>query len=283
MLQLRRVDKYIKELNQSIRFYCEFDTETGKIGTVAPSVTSVIGSAIQNHFLDNLVKIHGKEWLSIRADIGTAVHALIDNYIRTGEDDIAKLLEVVRFDLGITRSFERYEERQIIESFAHFITYPAINSPGPGVLTERSYIQAEPFPVAGTIDYIDTQNGVLIDFKNGEYKAISNSHKLQLAGYAFLSHDEISEARLVCPAKSLRSYDVREYVMLKGEVLEYQEKFEVIYNLIDWSKIIDSAFEKPEYLGKDFKINTEKSKKKDNENNYRTFKEYLESKFILEV
>lgn len=206
----QRIDIY------GTRYYLD-KSQDGIIQSVVPSVTTVI-DAFRNKGLDIYVNKFGKEELKKKADLGTAIHCCIEDFINGFDITYSLFLSYIPNNFN-----NRYTTKELIEGFekiariCNYVNKELLNTQSDNIVTEQCLIgNINDCKVAGTVDYYDKDNNVIIDWKSGYVKELSSHYTLQLAIYSYLvkqkyNLDSYPNAMLVSPKNTRKQLEYVKY------------------------------------------------------------------------
>lgn len=246
------------------RYYIKYSYVNNKaeLISIAPSATTV-ASAIVNDTLETIVNVQGADFLQRAADRGTVIHEMLNNIIENQSDYVN--IEYLNILMDRYRFNSQKDRTNIICKLFSILTHDIFQSKRyNNVLSEHTIIgEIGGLPVAGTMDYYDKENNILVDWKTGVYTSAGYHYTLQMAIYAELCKQEFNlddypKCYIVCPKNhtNRKSFACTEIDVTQDAILEALEGFDTIYKAGDWAnKTATNLLSKKYMTNKQTKIN----------------------------
>lgn len=248
-----KYETWVDEVNCKCRFYLDWRSNSDGsmyIKDIYVSVTTVIGAMLKSPVWDKLQNIYGKDWAGAVTEIGTQTHILMEHYVNKDIDAFRQAEIDMRYKLKNQDHINKVYDKLscLIQS--------EYAKPSENYLTEKMLLSQDPaIKIAGTADLIDIDRNILRDWKSGVYTELTLHHKLQLSAYVvmavqmwLLEGDKDLISGVTCTTNPQNKFfKCTELDMPQTEIKEHYNRFVQLYNDLNWSKVIDTVFNKPNY------------------------------------
>lgn len=245
-----KYETWVDEVNSKCRFYLFWERSNAgyKINDICVSVTTVINTMLKNPVWDMLQKMHGPSWSESVTEIGTQVHILMELYLHGDIIGFNQAKYVMESTLKDTNKINK-----VYDKLACLMQSEYAKPVAGGVLTEKILRSKDVQRFAGAIDYIDTSNNVLRDWKSGVYTELTLHHKFQLSAYIIMARDadiisinDTFVGGVTCTTNPQNKfYKCTELNIDNSDINTYYWRFVELYDDMNWDNVIDNVFNKP--------------------------------------
>jgi hypothetical protein len=232
-----------------IRYLFDNDNKP-KLRQIAPSATTVV-SAIKNDSLDLIVRIKGENYLNRAAERGTLIHNVLQNIIENGDINVNYVNQLIT-----EGKFNKEEANDIWSKIFSLLTHEIFQKKMfHNVLTEQTLFgEIDGCLVAGTMDYYDKDNNILVDWKSGAINELGFHYEMQMSIYAELCKQnykltDYPTCMIVCPVAHntvRKNYASRELVVT--DISKKISEFNLLYKYGDWDNKIKTKLLNKKYV-----------------------------------